>query len=228
MKIKGVEDYVAMSEAAKEIIIGRVRGKPSLVLALPTGKTPELLYSMLVEEHKKGLDLSRVVTFNLDEYVGLDPTSRNSYHHYMEEKFLKWVKVKESHIPNGMALDLEKECMEYEKKIVEVGGIDLAILGIGRDGHIGFNEPGTSFESRTHVAETPAVNSNAPKKAITMGIKTIREAKEIVLLASGREKAKAVKMMVRRITEEVPASILQKHENCEVIVDREASIFLNS
>ena len=232
MRITKVEDYGSMSEKAKNIVLEKIREHP-LVMALPTGGTPEMLYSLLVEEYKKGLDFSRVVTFNLDEYVGLAPKNPNSYHYYMEEKFLKQVNVKKSYIPNGMAQDLGKECAEYENRIKSEGGIDLAILGIGRNGHIAFNEPGTSFESRTHVVEldeeTIKANSrfgNVPKRAITMGIETIMDSKEIILLVSGKEKAKAVKMMVERITEEVPASILQKHPNCEVIVDGEALLHL--
>ncbi len=232
MRITEVANYTSMSEKAEKIILREVRERP-LIMALPTGSTPEMLYSMLVEEYKRGkVNFSEVVTFNLDEYVGLSPANPNSYHYYMNERFLKHVNVSESYIPDGMAQDLEKECADYENKIKREGGIDLAILGIGGNGHIAFNEPGTSFESRTHVvklsADTLKENSRfgeMPNRAITMGIGTLMCARKIILLASGKKKARALKMMMGAITEEVPASVLQKHSDCKIIADGEALRF---
>ena len=231
MEITKVKDYWAMSETAKDLVLARIGD--SLVIALPTGKTPEGLYSLLVEEYRRGkADFSAVTTFNLDEYVGLNPANQNSYHFYMKKNFLKHVNIKKSHIPDGMAKDLDKECAEYEKKIESAGGIDLAILGIGRNGHIGFNEPGTASSSRTHVVylspETQEANSRffegeVPKRAITMGIGTIMGSKEIILLASGEEKAEAVWMMSEGAA--VPAAILKEHPNCVAIIDRKASLY---
>jgi glucosamine-6-phosphate deaminase len=241
MNIIKVSNYTTMSTKAKEIVLDRISDFSDIALALPTGNTPEMLYSLLVDEHRKGrASFKDAVTFNLDEYVGLSPDHPMSYSYYTKNHFLKHVDVKRSYIPDGSAMDLEEECTEYEDRIREEGGIDLAILGIGRNGHIAFNEPGTSFDSLTHVVELSedTIRANArffskeaevPKRAITMGIKTIMGAREIILMASGKEKADAVKKAVLgKINEDVPASALQDHGRCTMILDSDASSSLKN
>jgi len=237
MNIIQVSDYTAMSNKALSIIMDRISNFSDIVLAIPTGNTPEMLYTLLVESREK-ISFNDVITFNLDEYVGLRAEDPRSYSYYIREHFLKHVNIRRSYIPNGMAEDLDRECAEYEDKIREEGGIDLAILGIGRNGHIAFNEPDTSFDSLTHVVDLSedTIRANArffekeeevPRKAITMGIKTIMGAREVVLLASGREKAAAIKEAVLGdITEKVPASILQKHRRCTFVIDSDAASLL--
>ena len=241
MNVIRTSDYTAMSMKARDMILDRIADFSDLVIAIPTGNTPEMLYSLLVESHiKEGVSFKNVVTFNLDEYVGLPETSSYSYNYYIKEHFLKHVDTKRNHIPNGMAGDLERECAEYEDKIKEEGGLDLAILGIGRNGHIAFNEPGTSFDSLTHVVnlDEDTIKANArffpkeeevPRRALTMGIKTIMGAREIILLASGNEKANALyKAILGDITESVPASVLQKHKDCKFVIDNEAASLLGN
>ena len=241
MQIIQVPDYTEMSKKAMDIILGRISDYSEVIVALPTGNTPEMLYSLLVEEHKKGnADFGDVVVFNLDEYVGLEPTNLNSYHHYINKRFLKHVNTKRSYLFDGMAEDLKQECKNYEDHIKSEGRIDIVILGIGRNGHIAFNEPGTSFDSLTHVVDLDedTIQANArfffngekvPVKALTMGIKTIMNAREVILMASGKEKSNAIKDTIRgEITERVPASILQKHKNCKVIIDGDAGAHLGN
>lgn len=199
------------------------------------------MYSELMRMNREeGLDFSSVITFNLDEYVGLREENTNSYHHYMYEKLFKHINIKDEniHLPRGMAQDIEKECEEYEKRIDAAGGIDLQVLGIGNNGHIGFNEPDLKFEAATHIVkldeETKAANSRffgsmdeVPDYAVSMGIKTIMHARKIILLASGGNKAEILsRALYDEIKPEVPASILQLHPDVTVIVDREASKYL--
>ena len=241
MQVMKVPDYTEMSKKAMGVILDRISEYSDVIIALPTGNTPEMLYSLLVEEHKRGsADFGDVVVFNLDEYAGLESADPNSYYHYINERFLKHVNIKRSHLLNGMAEDLEKECRDYEDYIKNEGRIDIVILGIGRNGHVAFNEPGTSFDSLTHVVEldedTRKANARfffngeeVPRKALTMGIKTIMDAREIILMASGKEKSNAIKEAIKgEITERVPASILQKHKNCKVIMDGDAGAYLGN
>ncbi|RLI23840.1 glucosamine-6-phosphate deaminase, partial [Candidatus Bathyarchaeota archaeon] len=189
---------------------------------------------------EEGLSFSRVTTFNLDEYVGLPPDHPQSYHYYMFHNLFDHVDVRREnvHIPDGMAENLDEECRRYEEAIKEAGGIDLQLLGIGRNGHIGFNEPGSPFDSRTRVVklseQTRKDNARffnsideVPTHAITMGIGTIMEARRIILIASGEAKAEAIAKAVKGPkTVDVPASALQDHPDCLFIIDKEAASLL--
>jgi len=238
IKVLITKNYDELSEKAAKIIADAIRNKPNLVLGLATGGTPVGCYRELVRMHKEEkLDFSRVVTFNLDEYIGLPPTHPQSYRYFMNENLFNHVNIRmeNTHIPDGMTDDPQKTCEEFEKAIETAGGIDLQLLGIGANGHIAFNEPGSPFNSRTRVVEiseqTRKDNARffqsideVPRQAISMGIGTIMEARKIVLLASGARKADAVAKSVKGpITEEVPASILQKHPNCTFILDEAAA-----
>ena len=238
IKVIITRDYDEMSKLAAKMIADAIRAKPNIVLGLATGGTPEGCYKELVRMHKEeGLDFSQVVTFNLDEYVGLPPDHPQSYHYYMDVHLFNHVNIKREniHIPDGMAKDLEKHCQEYEEMIKKAGGIDLQLLGIGRNGHIGFNEPGSPFDSRTRVVELTETTrrdnarffksiDEVPTHAVTMGLATIMEAKKIILLASGENKADAIAKAVEGPkTTRVPASILQDHPDCTFIIDKEAA-----
>jgi glucosamine-6-phosphate deaminase len=215
-----------------------LRANAHLVLGLATGKTMERVYRQLVRLHREEqLDFSLCSTFNLDEYVGLEPSDPSSYRHYMDEQLFRRVNIdrRNTHLPDGMAADLDAECRHYEALIQRFGGIDLQLLGIGKAGHIGFNEPLSALRSRTRVkALTPTtVKQNAPlfggeakvpRRAITMGVGTIIEARRCVLLATGESKAEVVAQAVEGpITSMVTASALQLHPRCTVIVDEEAA-----
>lgn len=237
MRVMIVRDYQQLSETAANLLASQITWKPTTVLGLATGSTPVGTYANLVDMYQAGkVDFSEVVTFNLDEYYGLGRDNPQSYAWFMEQHL--WGKVniapENCHIPDGMAEDVEGECRLYEKKIREAGGIDLQLLGIGRNGHIGFNEPDLKFEALTHLVELDedTIQANArffsspasiPRQAISMGIKTIMHARRIILLASGREKARTIREMIHgKITPELPASVLQLHPEVIVIVDRDA------
>lgn len=237
MKIIVKESYEDLSKEAARIIKREMQKKPNLVLGLATGSTPIGLYKELIRIHKDGLSFSQITTFNLDEYFGLDSRHPQSYHFYMQKNLFDHIDVKPEniHIPDGKIEDVKRYCAEYEETIKRVGGIDLQILGIGSNGHIGFNEPGSPFASRTHLAKLAesTIEDNVrffekkgdvPRFAITMGLQTIFEAKKIILLASGQNKANAVvKSAERPITSQVPASILQKHSNSVFLLDKAAA-----
>jgi glucosamine-6-phosphate deaminase len=227
-----------MSRKASYIVASRVILNPKCVLGLATGDTPKGLYNELVRLFQAGdIDFSGVTTFNLDEYVGLAPENPQSYHNYMEENFFRFVNItpERRHIPNGAASDIGEECRRYEERIEHAHGIDLQILGLGRDGHIGFNEPDIKFEKGTHHVRLTqstieanarffATRDEVPKSAISMGIKTIMSARRILLLASGPEKAEAIRGAVMgAVTPDLPASVLQLHPNATLIVDEAAS-----
>lgn len=238
MRLIVKENYEELSEEAAFFVKKQISEKPDLVLGLAAGATPLGLYQKLIEFHQKeDLDFSRVSTFNLDEYLGLPSQHPQSYRYFMWQKFFKQINIKKE---NVFILDTatqtpEEHCQWYEDKIKERGGIDLQILGIGRNGHIGFNEPGSGLDSRTRVVSlagtTRKDNSRffeneeeVPKRAITMGLATIMAAKKCLLLASGRQKREAIKKALQEpITQEIPASVLQKHSNLTVILDREAA-----
>ena len=220
------------------IIAHDLRANPHLVLGLATGATMERVYRQLVILHQEQhLDFSLCSTFNLDEYVGLLPSDPNSYRHYMNEHLFRRVNIdpRNTHLPNGMAEDLEAECRHYEALIQRFGGIDLQLVGIGKAGHIGFNEPLSALRSRTRVkALTPTtVQQNAalfggedqmPRRAITMGVGTIIEARRCLLLATGGSKAAVLAKAVEGpITSMVTASALQLHPRCTVVVDEDAA-----
>ena len=228
----------AAASLVSRIIAHDLRANPHLVLGLATGATMERVYRQLVTLHQEQhLDFSLCSTFNLDEYVGLFPSDPNSYRHYMDEHLFRRVNIdpRNTHLPNGMATDLEAECRQYEALIQRFGGIDLQLVGIGKAGHIGFNEPLSALRSRTRVkALTPTtLQQNAPlfggedkvpRRAITMGVGTIIEARRCILLATGESKAAVLAKAVEGpITSMVTASALQLHPRCTVVVDEEAA-----
>ncbi len=233
-----VKDYDEMSSRAARIIADAIRNKPNLVLGLATGGTPVGCYQELIRMHKEeGLDFSRVITFNLDEYIGLPPTHPQSYRYFMDENLFRHVniKIENTYVPDGLSADLQRTCKEFEELIKRAGGIDLQLLGIGANGHIAFNEPGSPSDSRTMVVNLSerTIKDNArffksieevPRQALSMGMETIMEVRKIILLASGVGKAEAVAKSVEGpITTDVPASILQRHPNCIFILDEEAA-----
>ncbi|MFX3625010.1 MAG: glucosamine-6-phosphate deaminase [Ectobacillus sp.] len=237
MKIIKVKDYEEMSQRAAEIVIQKVKGSAHFNLGLATGGTPKGLYEKMIADHQQnGTSYQHVTTFNLDEYAGLGKDDPNSYHYYMDTALFGHIDIPKSqtHLPDGMAVDYMKECERYEQLMEAVGGIDLQILGIGRNGHIGFNEPGTSFQSSTHVVglqeSTRIANAryfqamdDVPTHAITMGIATIMKSKEIVLLVSGEEKAAALqRLLYGEVSEDFPASVLKRHQHVIIIADEKA------
>lgn len=237
MKLIRTENYAEMSLQAGKIIIEKVRSNPDITLGLATGSTPKGVYDQLIHDHEaNGTTYKQVITVNLDEYIGLPKNDSNSYHYFMSQNLFNHldISITHTHIPNGAAPDLEQECLDYEKRIKDLGGIDLQILGIGQNGHIGFNEPGTPFSSRTHIVtlaeNTRAANSRffnsideVPTHAITMGIASILDSKEILLLVSGERKAEALAKFVNgEISEDFPASALKHHHNVTIIADRDA------
>ena len=232
------ENYDDMSKEAAKQVAALVRKKPDCVIGFATGSTPLGLYKELIRMHKEeGLDFSKITTFNLDEYVGLPPEHPQSYHYFMWENLFNHINVNPSnvYIPMGMADDIDAFCEWYENKIKEVGGIDLQILGIGANGHIAFNEPGSSLGSRTRIKtlteKTRQDNARffssmdeVPKYAITMGVGTIMEARRLLLLASGTSKAEAIRATVEGpIMAKYPATIVQLHRYATVIVDKDAA-----
>lgn len=242
MLVEVFNDYEEMSRRAARHVAAAIRQKPDLVLGLATGSTPVGLYRELVRLFRKGeLDFSRVTTFNLDEYYGLSASHEQSYHYFMQEHLFRHVNValERIHIPDGQATDIQAECARYEQLLAEAGWVDLQILGIGGNGHIGFNEPGTDFGASTHLIElAPAtIQANArffkspedvPRRAISMGIKTIMRSREIILLASGRDKAEAIRAAIEGpVTNQVPASVLQLHPNVRVMIDQAAAALLS-
>ncbi len=234
MKILKASDYQSMSRKAANIISAQVILYPNSVLGLATGSTPLGVYTQLIEWYKKGdLDFSKVHSVNLDEYVGLAPEHEQSYHYYMKENFFRYVnlKLENTNVPNGLAKDIDAECVRYDKLIADLGGIDLQLLGIGNTGHIGFNEPNEDFDKMTHKVklEQKTIDANSrffasiddvPKYAVTMGIKAIMQAKKILLVANGEGKADILyRSLFGPITPAVPASILQLHPNVTVVAD---------
>lgn len=237
MNIISTRDKDDMSQHAAAMIIERVRNQPSVTLGLATGSTPEGTYKRLIRDHREeGTSYQKVTTINLDEYVGLPENDPNSYRHFMEEQLFQHVDIprEQTHLPNGSAQDKDAECQRYDALIKHFGGIDFQLLGIGENGHIGFNEPGTPFESGTHIVHldesTRKANArffkqpeDVPTEAITMGIHTILQSKEIVLLASGSAKADAIAQLIHgEVNEQLPALALKKHDNVTLIADEEA------
>ncbi|NOY42341.1 MAG: glucosamine-6-phosphate deaminase [Planctomycetes bacterium] len=237
MEVVIKSDYEEMCRAAAHVVADILNTKPDAVLGLATGSTPLGVYKELVRLHQEeGIDFSQVTTFNLDEYVGLSINDSQSYHHFMHENFFKHVNipVQNIYIPSGTTRNYQAFCQWYEHRIEECGGIDVQILGIGTDGHIAFNEPTSSLSSRTRLKtlEKQTINDNArffenrddvPIYAITMGVGTILEAKQIVLLASGKSKATVVAASVEGpVTSMITASALQMHPSTLFFVDEEA------
>jgi len=237
MRVIVTKNYQEMSAKAARFVLAQLWRNPKLVLGAATGATPVGFYKELVAAYqRKQADFKQVVTFNLDEYLGLSPDDSGSYHQYMRRHLFSKVAIprENQHLPQPDAHDPNQACEAYEQLIREAGGIGVQLLGIAPNGHIGFNEPGTPFGSRTHVTEltsaTRAKNAKyfaskrTPAHAITMGLATIMEARRIVLLASGKEKARAIAQALEaRVTTAVPASILQWHPNVTVILDAAAA-----
>ncbi|MVB10045.1 Glucosamine-6-phosphate deaminase 1 [Caprobacter fermentans] len=234
MNILWAPDYPAMSRKAANIISAQVILKPDSVLGLATGSTPLGVYRQLVDWYGKGdLDFSRVHSVNLDEYVGLPPDHSRSYSYYMRNYFFSHVNIgpENTNVPDGMAADLDAECERYDRLIESLGGIDLQLLGIGSTGHIGFNEPNEDFDKKTHKVrlKQATIDANSrffesadavPRFAVTMGIKAMMQAKKILLIASGEEKAEVLcRSLFGPVTPEVPASILQMHPCVTVVAD---------
>lgn len=238
MEVIVKNSYEEMSTLAAEMIAKIVRSKPNAVLGLATGSTPVGVYKELIRMHKQeGLDFSHIITFNLDEYVGLLPTHDQSYRYFMNDNLFNYINIdkKNTHVPDGMAKDIPAFCKWYEEQMLKAGGIDVQLLGIGGNGHIAFNEPGSSLGSRTRVKtlDDKTIKDNArffksmdevPKYAITMGIGTIMEARSLILLANKENKADAISKTVEGpITAMVPATIVQLHPKATIITDKAAA-----
>ena len=237
MQICKVKNYQELSRKAANLIAAQVILKPDSVLGLATGSSPVGTYEHLVEMYENGdLDFSQVTTVNLDEYKGLAGSDEQSYRYFMNTNLFDHVNIDKSrtYVPNGLEEDSEKACADYNEIIRSVGGVDMQLLGIGGNGHIGFNEPGEAFEKETHCVDLTesTIKANArffasmdevPKQAYTMGIKNIMAAKKILLVATGSAKADALyKSLYGPITPNVPASILQLHPDVTVVADEEA------
>ncbi|MBZ9688802.1 glucosamine-6-phosphate deaminase [Clostridium estertheticum] len=241
MRIIVVDNYEEMSKKAAMMVASQVMLKPDSVLGLATGDTPLGMYKELIQLYSKNeVDFKEVTTFNLDEYYGLNRENTESYYSYMIDNLFKHININMENInvPNGMAENVDAVCSDYEDKIKEANGIDMQVLGIGGNGHIGFNEPDVNFEAQTHLVnldeQTIEANSrffdsieDVPVKAISMGIKTIMNSKKIILLANGISKAEAIERALKgKISPKVPASILQLHNDVTIILDKEAASLL--
>ncbi|MFW6170012.1 MAG: glucosamine-6-phosphate deaminase [Planctomycetota bacterium] len=238
MEVKIKSTYEEMSRAAAQEVVRLLNRKPNAVLGMATGSTPLGLYQELVRIHREeGLDFAQVTTFNLDEYVGLAPSHPQSYHYFMHENFFRHVNIPEQniYIPSGNTSNYPAFCEWYEQRIEECGGIDLQILGIGSDGHVAFNEPSSSLTSRTRLKTLArqTIEDNArffdnseevPIYAITMGVGTILEANQLILLANGENKAEAVAAAIEGpLTGMITASALQMHPRAQVFMDAAAA-----
>jgi glucosamine-6-phosphate deaminase len=234
MNIRVFDTELQAARAAGEFINSYIREKPNAVLGLATGSTPLSLYFEMARACREGLDYSGVTTFNLDEYVGLPPENSHSYRYFMDKNLFSKINIRSAntHVPDGMATNAEQACEEYEAMIAAVGGIDIQVLGIGSNGHIGFNEPPSAFDSRTRIVhlteQTITDNSrffeqprDVPRQAISMGIATILDAKHIILLSYGTTKAQAIKGAIEeRPSEMNPASALRLHPCVDFYVDK--------
>lgn len=241
MKVVIRKNYPDMSLAASSIMVDRIFKNPHIVLGLATGSTPVGMYQNLITAYREGkVDFSGVASCNLDEYVGLNKSHPQSYHHFMNETLFSKINCRDWFLPMGDASDLNQECKNYDSIIASLGGIDFQILGIGSNGHIGFNEPCSTFCERTHVVDLTdqTISDNAkkyfggdmslvPKKALSMGTRQIAKAKEIVIMASGKGKATAVKAAIEGpVSPACQASILQQHDNVTWILDFAAASML--
>jgi len=237
MRVIIEKNYQEMSKKAALLVASQLNLKPNSVLGLATGSTPLGMYRELIKMHQyKELDFSDVITFNLDEYYGLSKDNKKSYYYYMNENFFKYVNIHMAniHFLDARTQDIIKECKSYEEKIKRVGGLDLQILGIGPNGHIGFNEPGKTLNVSTHLVnlseDTIKANSRffnspdeVPHQAISIGMATIMKARRIILLANGKNKAGAIKESVGGYLDtKYPASVLQTHPEVTVIIDEAA------
>lgn len=241
MKILKAANYNDLSRKTANIISAQIIMKPSCVLGLATGSSPVGTYKQLIEWYKKGdLDFSGVTTINLDEYKGLGPDNRQSYRYFMDTHLFNFVNIDKANtfVPDGLEPDSLKACADYNNIIKSKGGIDLQLLGLGHNGHIGFNEPGAAFERETHCVDLTestitankrffASEACVPRQAYTMGIKSIMQARKIVVIVSGKDKAAILKEVVfGPITPSVPASILQLHNDVTIVADEDACMML--
>lgn len=243
MQIVNLKTIDSVATYVADILIQRIQDfqpteqKPFLVLGLPTGSTPIPVYQQLVQAYQQGIiSFKHVVTFNMDEYVGLAPEHKQSYHYFMQEHLFQHIDIPQNqiYILNGMALDLETECVEYEQKIASFGGIDIQLGGIGENGHLAFNEPKTPFTSLTHVQQltqnTIEVNSrffdslsDVPTQALTIGLQTIFNAKQIIIMATGNKKYNAVKTVSSgQVSVNCPTTLLNNHNDAVIICDEAA------
>ena len=230
-----------IAQKVSDMIIEKIKEKPDAVLGLATGASPVKTYEKLIEAYKEGkISFKNVKTFNLDEYYHLPRSNKNSYYTFMHENLFNSIDIKEenTHVPDGNPSDPDSYCIEYDKSIDDAGGIDIQLLGIGRNGHIGFNEPSDRFTSGTYkVSLTPSTieanriyvdnEDEMPKQAITMGVESILKAKTVALIATGKLKAKAVHDMVKgEVSPSCPASVLQGHTDAYIFVDEDAAELL--
>ena len=237
MKIYVSDDYKDMSRKAANIVSAHVILNPACVLGLATGSTPIGMYKQLIDWYNKGdLDFSQVKSVNLDEYVGLAPTHDQSYRYFMQHNLFDHVNIDpaNTNVPNGLASDPEAECERYNQVIRSMGGIDIQVLGMGHNGHIGFNEPADHFPLGTHLVDLThstieankrffASEADVPRQALTMGIGTIMRARSILVVVSGKDKAEIVrKAFCGPVTPQVPASVLQLHADVTLVGDEEA------
>ncbi len=238
MKLIIEKDYDSMSKKAADILIEAINDNPNIVLGLATGSTPIGMYKEIIKQYNnKKVDLSKVKSFNLDEYVGLEGTDQNSYRYFMDETFFDHINInkKNTYVPDGKAEDLDAHGREYDETIEKMGGIDIQILGIGTKGHIGFNEPDSELSVGTSVVKLAenTIMDNArffksldevPKTAITMGMGSILKAKKIILLASGESKKEIIKTILEKntLTTYIPATFLAMHPDVTVMIDEAA------
>ncbi|MTI47116.1 glucosamine-6-phosphate deaminase [Sporosalibacterium faouarense] len=240
MRIIVAKDYSMMSKIASRMIETEIKKNPRAILGLATGSTPVGAYKKLIDAYKKGLDFSKVTVFNLDEYYGLAPSHEQSYAYFMRENLFNHINIdiSKTYIPDGMTKNPKIECRKYDQLVRESGGIDLQLLGIGENGHIGFNEPSEELQIDTHLVElthtTVSANSrffesvdDVPRQAITMGLGSIMKADKIILLASGENKSKIIaKTIEGKVSTSTPSSLLQLHPKVTLIIDQEISNYL--
>ncbi len=237
MKLIVCENYEEVSACGAKIVADMIKEKPDCVLGLPTGSTPVGMYKDLAKMNKEGeVDFSKVTTFNLDEYYPILKTNDQSYRYFMDDNLFHHINIpyESTHVLNGEAKDPDAECKNYEEMIKNAGGIDLQVLGIGRNGHVGFNEPGTAIDSRTHMVELTdntreanarffASKDDVPTHSLTMGIGTILDAKKIILLASGPEKKAAIaSLLAEEADMSTPSNCLREHDDVTIICSKDA------
>lgn len=243
MRIYIAENYDEMSKIATNIMAAQVTLKPESVLGLATGSSPLGLYQQLIKRYEDGdLDFSKVTSVNLDEYKGLAPDNDQSYRYFMHENFFRHINIDAANtfVPDGLAQDAQTECDRYERVITDCGGVDMQLLGLGLNGHIGFNEPDQEFAKQTHLVDLTESTIQAnkrffeseeqvPKQAYSMGIGSIMRARKILLIVSGAAKAEAVKQAIEGpITPMMPASVLQLHPDVTIVGDKEAMSMLGN
>ena len=238
MKLIIAKNYEELSKIAAEEFAEVIINKPTAILGLATGGSPVGMYKELIRKYEnKELDFSKCTSINLDEYIGLNPEHEQSYRNFMNTNLFNYININKdkTFVPNGLAENLEEECRNYDRKIEELGGIDVQLLGIGNNGHIAFNEPGEELSTGTHIISLTesTIEANArffdsidqvPRKALTMGLGGIMKAKKIILIASGEGKAEAIQgIFSGKITTDNPATMLQMHRDVVVIVDEAAA-----